>query len=235
MTIAERIALLKESGGKAEMDEFIGEFKPLIMSSVSKITGKYVDDSNDEEYSIGLMAFYEAVKSYDSEKGDFIGFARNVISRRVIDFLRKENRFQKIHVMTDFNEEQDEDSDEYMANASIDAYKTGSDNEMLKIEIERLKEELSLWGLSFKDLLKESPKHKSTRELYRDVVFRITESPEIMEIIQKKRYIPIKKICEELQITPKKIEHVRTYIIAAIILHTGDYQYLVEYIGMRGK
>ena len=211
MTLNERIAYLRQSDDKAEMDKFIGEYRPLILSVVSKITGRFTDTENDEEFSVAMFAFYEAIKSYDADKGDFIGFAKTVMTRRVIDFLKKENKFQKLHIMTDFHDEPDEEADSYMAEASVDAFNMSSDNDMLRIEIARLKEELGVWGLTFKDLLKQSPKHTSTRILYRDIVSKIIRSPEIMDIIINKRYIPVKKICEELKITPKKLsmfEHI---------------------------
>lgn len=45
-----------------------------------------------------------------------------------------------------------------------------------------------------------------------------------------KKYIPIAEIEKALKISRKKIERLRKYIIAIIIIITGDYYYIKEYI-----
>ena len=43
-----------------------------------------------DEFSIGLQAFNEALDAYQSDKGaSFLYFAKMVINRRVIDYIRK--------------------------------------------------------------------------------------------------------------------------------------------------
>ncbi len=46
----------------------------------------------DEELSIALMAFNEAIDGYDTSKGSFLSFAKLVINRRLIDYLRKKTK-----------------------------------------------------------------------------------------------------------------------------------------------
>lgn len=64
---------------------------PLIIKTVSSITGRYVSVKNDDEFSIALMAFKEAVDKYDENKGIFSSFAKLVISSRVKNHLVREN------------------------------------------------------------------------------------------------------------------------------------------------
>lgn len=64
---------------------------PLIIKTVSSITGRYVSVKNDDEFSIALMAFKEAVDKYYENKGIFSSFAKLVISSRVKNHLVREN------------------------------------------------------------------------------------------------------------------------------------------------
>ncbi|MEG0153440.1 MAG: RNA polymerase subunit sigma, partial [Cellulosilyticaceae bacterium] len=45
-----------------EMNDLIEKYMPLIIKTISGVTGRYVSVENDEEFSIGLMAFVEAVE-----------------------------------------------------------------------------------------------------------------------------------------------------------------------------
>ena len=53
--------------------------------------GHFVSES-DEEWSVALLAFYEAVQAYEESRGNFHSFAAMVIRRRILDHRKKENR-----------------------------------------------------------------------------------------------------------------------------------------------
>ena len=83
---------------KAQEDEeylnkFIKDNKRFIMVSASKATRRFISE-NDDEWSIALIAFHEAVKSYDLSKGNFRTFAALVIRRRLTDYIISQSRHQ---------------------------------------------------------------------------------------------------------------------------------------------
>ena len=45
-----------------DINELIEEYIPFIIKTISKFTNRYVSIENDEEFSIGLVGFYEAVQ-----------------------------------------------------------------------------------------------------------------------------------------------------------------------------
>ena len=55
-------------------EEFIEEHIPFIISCISKFTGRYVSIENDDEYSIGMIAFVEAIEKYKEKKEIFMLF-----------------------------------------------------------------------------------------------------------------------------------------------------------------
>jgi RNA polymerase sigma factor len=104
----ERIRFLKE-----EKNDFIQDYKPFIAATVEKCVGRYVVYGQDDELSIGLMAFEEAMNHYDAGKGNFLSFAQNVIKRRIIDYYRKEKKHQNVSSINEFYSEEDSGEDVY--------------------------------------------------------------------------------------------------------------------------
>ena len=58
------------------VNELIEKHMPFIIKSISDVTGRYVSCENDEELSVGMMGFHEAIERYDNEKGHFLSFAK---------------------------------------------------------------------------------------------------------------------------------------------------------------
>ena len=52
-------------------DVLIREYLPFIKSEVSKYTGTYTNESSDE-LQIAMIAFHEAILSYDRDRGTFL-------------------------------------------------------------------------------------------------------------------------------------------------------------------
>src|SRR3712207_7270763 len=65
-----------------DSNEFIKEHIPFIIKTINEITGRYICLDNDEEISIGLLAFNEARQKYDYSKGHFLPYAKLVIDRK---------------------------------------------------------------------------------------------------------------------------------------------------------
>lgn len=61
MVPGEKIAL-------ENLDQLINQHMAFLIRTVSNFTGKYVSIENDDEFSIALIAFTEAVKKYDEDE-----------------------------------------------------------------------------------------------------------------------------------------------------------------------
>lgn len=231
-TINERVERIRFL--KAEKSDFIQEYKPFIAATVEKCVGRYVIYGQDDELSIGLMAFEEAINHYDVSKGNFLSFAQNVIKRRVIDYYRKEKKHQNVTSINDYYpDEADGDSVyDYMTTAEQiqGQYFEKEVNELRRMEIMQLKSELEKFDLSFSDIAKSTPKHKGTKQSYLEIVKFIVGNKEIADKIKQKKYIPVAEIQMATNLPRKTIERARNYVIAAVLILTGDYYSLREYI-----
>ena len=85
MVLGEKIAL-------ENLDQLINQYMAFLIRTVSNFTGKYVSIENDDEFSIALIAFTEAVKKYDEDRGNFLGFAKLVIESRLKTYLGKKRK-----------------------------------------------------------------------------------------------------------------------------------------------
>ena len=210
-----------------EANALIEEFTPFLWSRVSKYS---LGDKNlaEDLFSVALMAFFEAIKSYDYSKGHFFPFASEVVKRRLIDAVRKQ--YKKKQDIIPFEENADAEEKTLFTNAAFDAYRKTRYQENLVLEIEQFKRELSDWGFTLEALTKQSPKHKALLIKYKEAVEKLANSQEVMHTIQIKRYFPIKKASEITGLSKKNLEYARIFIIASLIIKNGEYTYLSEYV-----
>lgn len=233
LSINDRVRKIKDN--EEEINKLVEEYKPFIASCVEKITGRYVRYGEDDELSIALIAFVEAVKSYNIFRGYFLSFARNVIKRRLIDYYRKEKKHGKVVSLIDYYGGEENEERDLSTNQSIQKYADDVVNEYRRLELEELKEELSLWGITFMELVKVSPKHARTREAYGKAIRFLLSRPELILQIKSKRYLPMAEIEKNTGVPRKTLERARKYIITVITIATGDYRYIREYVDWGDK
>src|SRR5690606_2812765 len=100
---------------------------------------RYIDPSHDDEYSIALAAFNEAIDGYQEGAGkSFLGFAETVIRRRLIDHVRREQRHAQSLPMSTFDDDREEDCPVNAAETAgaMDAYASVRQAEARRLEIE---------------------------------------------------------------------------------------------------
>ncbi|MDD4493242.1 MAG: RNA polymerase subunit sigma, partial [Eubacteriales bacterium] len=95
---------------------------------------------------------------------------------------------------------------------------------------EEFNEQLSKWGISFDDLVRSSPGQDRTKEMCSRILRFLLGSHELIRNIKTKKTLPVSTIEKFLGISPKKMEKHRKYIIAALLIYTGNYPYLRKYI-----
>lgn len=232
VNINERVAAIKDN--EDEINRLVEEYKPFIASCTEKITGRYVRYGEDDELSIALMAFVEAIKFFDASKGSFLSFSQNVIKRRLIDYFRKESRYSNT---ISINEYTSEENDEYEMSVvkSIEKYSEDMLTHNRRLELEQLSSELAEWDITFFDLASVSPKQDRTQKACSEIAGYLLSRPELIKLIKEKKSLPITDIINALGIPRKIIERSRKYIIAVVIIASGDYQYLRDYVKIGGK
>lgn len=222
---------VKAAADEGELHKLIEEFAPFLHGCASKYAAASDKNKHDEFFSIAMLAFSEAIKKFDCSKGSFYSFALHVIRRRLIDEMRKYYRQDNTLLSLDGGGEGDGPLQaDLLAAASQRQYAAQQEHFDLTLEIEQFKEELAQWGITMAALAHNSPKHARLRALCLRAVRLAANDQSIMQIFHIKRYVPIKKISEISQLPQKQLERMRMFIIASLIIRSGDYEKLSSYV-----
>ncbi len=201
-------------------NEIIGQYRNFILSSACKTLKRVITDS-DDEFMTAMIAFNEAIDSYDQSKGKFLSFASMIIRNRLIDELRSNSGNKTLT----FSE---------LENANGTPFDIPSnDNHDIKWEIEALAAELTEFGISFLELADVSPKSRKTKRVCFDAVRYIINDNKLFETVINKHILPVKEVTEGLSLNRKTLERHRKYIIAAVIIVTRDYPEISAYFNMK--
>ena len=219
-------------------NEFLAKNAHYIRSAAARTLHHYVS-YQDDEWSVALLAFNEAIDSFSPEKGSFKALADTVISRRLTDELRRSYRHsQETPVKLTLLEGGDEGEDspdgievevqKKVARDSMESYSSPKDQ--AREEIEEVQKILSSYGFSFFDLADSSPKAQKTKIECAKAVRAVMESPGLLEIMRQRKQLPVEAIIQGSGVKKKILERHRKYIIAAIEILSGEYPLLAEYM-----
>ena len=220
-----------QEGDLSLLNETIEAYKPFIAKTVSSVCKRFIHES-DDEFSIGLIAFNEAIEKYSPEKGSsLLSFSEVIIKRRVIDYIRKQTKNQHVSIDLTYSSLEEESAGMVIVNElSLDEYKKKSDDEVRKEEIIQFQALLSSFNLSFRDLVENSPKHTDARENAILVAKLLIENTELKIFLYEKKRLPIKQLEKMVNVSRKTIERNRKYIIAIALILSSDYVYLNDYL-----
>lgn len=214
-------------------NQFITDYQPLVAKMASRFCKRYIDPAKDDEFSISLQAFNEAITQYSPKSGGtFFGFAEMVIRRRLIDHIRKETRHQNSVPYSSFDIEDEEQNvmNSVEIHESIERYET----EVLRInrqhEIMEYAARLGEFGISFRELTEVSPKHRDSRQMMMTIGKGIAANESWMDSLLRRKLLPVKELCEGYPVSRKTIERNRRYIIAIALIAHGNYPHLQDYL-----
>ncbi|RBW71258.1 RNA polymerase sigma-I factor [Bacillus taeanensis] len=221
-----------QRGNQQLRNEFIEDYQPFIKKVTSKVCNRYIDQTMDE-FSVALYAFNEAIDQYQLGQGSrFLTFADLVIRRRVIDHIRKETRQNRyVYLQAEEEDEEGRLEESYAEQrAALNSYEEQQQIEHRMYEIEEYEKMLSKFGISFKVLSKQCPKHIDARENAKQIAKMIAENAEFSAYLLQKKQLPTKDLLTMVSCSRKTIERNRKYIIAIALIHLGDFQSLKAYI-----
>ena len=234
----------KAQADEEYLNQFIKDNKRFIMVNAFKATKRFISES-DDEWSIALIAFHEAVKAYDFSKGNFRTFAALVIRRRLTDYIISQSRYQaEIPLEPDTMDGDIEDEENASPlqleirtrSAEISENKGCGENEgkpgstPVQDEIAAVQELLGHYGFSFWDLAECSPKAEKTKAACAKVVVELLKNPELFQKMRTSKSLPVKELLTLTKVQKKILERHRRYIIAAAEILNGEYPLLREYM-----
>jgi len=194
---------------KLKINELLNQYDPFIISTVSKAKNEYIQIENDEAYSIGLMAFVEAIERYDSNKGPFLPFCQLVISSRIRTHMIHERKHAYVSLDTiDYETVEIGKEDEYQLEETSN----------LSDEIIELENALKFFNISFNDLVKYAPKHTDTRKHTVEIAVKTQADFELLDFLYEKKRLPFTKMVERFKVSLKTIMSYKHFIITVILI-----------------
>jgi RNA polymerase sigma factor len=215
----------------AVQEQLIRQNEYYILKCASKACHRYITKS-DDEWSIALYAFSQAVGSYELGKGSFLAFADLVIRRRLIDYAKSQGKYL-YEVSVDpilFDSPPEEDTDDAEIRTAVAEQVSKQDNSDIKLEIEEANDLFSAYGFSFYDLSECSPHAGKTRKACAQAVNYMLQNPLLINDLRETRQLPLKIIEKNAKVPRKILERHRKYIIAATEILSGGYPNLAEYL-----
>ena len=231
--------ILKAQHDEAALTKLIEEHKRFILAQAYHTVGHFVT-GEDDEYSIALIAFHEAVKTYNPKKGDFHAFASLVIRRRLIDYLKSESRHAaEIDVPPELMDGDVEDETQETAlglavrrkEAELSEQNNASPgSNPIRDEIEAVQQILKGYGFSFFDLTECSPKAEKTKAACAKAVAALLADHALLDKLRRTKALPMKELTECSGVPRKILDRHRRYVIAAAEILNGEYPLLAEYM-----
>ena len=209
-------------------EEFIKENKRIVYLCACKICNRKLDWNNDDELSVALIAFNNAIDTYNNERGNFYNYAKVVIRNSLIDYFRNLKRnsyliFKDEEILLSMDKKE-----------AISQFEKEKENKILAEEIAALSDELDIYKIKINDLLKSSPSHIDTRNALLKIAFKSSSDEGIVQYINIKRNLPIKQIMLLSNSKRKYIEKWRKYILVLIvILSSREYQYIKSFLNIK--
>ncbi len=229
---------VKDAKGDAQKaDQLIREYMPFIKSETYKTLGYVAADQREDELSIAMFGFYEAIESYSVIKGNFLSYASMVMKRRIIDYLRKEKRHQgQVSMDTPISDDNESTLGDSIQD-SKDAYEEHDYREATKSEIEELRKELESFSLSFSDISDNCPKQERTLTACKKVLQIVRKDLELMQQIKVTGKIPMARLALESGVEKKTLERHRRYLLALILIYSNGYDlirgHLVQVLNLK--
>ncbi len=203
-------------------DELIRDYIPFIRSEASKCISRFCTEQ-DDEFSIAMIAFHEAILGYEHNRGAFLPYAAMLIRNRIIDFQRKEIRHQS---NISLNEEIG-DSDQTLMDKIADErdyIKESANLEATKQEIEELSAVMAEFGVSFSDVADNSPKQQRTIEACTSAIRYAIENKHLLNKMLKTKKLPLAKLVAGSKVERKTLERHRKYILVMLLIHSNGYE-----------
>ena len=208
-------------------DALIASYMPFIKSETAKFLNRPPDQS-DDELSIAMFAFYEAIRSYSKSRGAFLSFASMQIKSRLIDQYRKEKR-NKGQISLD---SADEDQTELLETIPDDHndYEANEMREATRQEIEELSAQMNDFGVSMTDFADNSPRQGRTVEICQKAVHYARNHPDLLDDFLRTKRVPIAKLAAGASVDRKSLERHRRYLVAVLLICTNGYEILRGHI-----
>ena len=220
MGIDDQICRWQLNKDSEEADRLIQAYLPFIIKTLSKAAGRFIDPAQDDEYSIGLQAFYEAMQRFDRDNGKFLPFAQLVMISRVKSWWKQNRKHGQLSL----------DDLEIEPPSVTDLAEDYCRAEDILLFIRQLQ----AFGLTPEDLVKATPQRRDVRENLLEIACRMSLEQDLMDTMKLKHRLPIQAVARRLSINAQMIKRHKVYLLAAALVYSDPQSMLAQWLGKCG-
>lgn len=222
-----------------EADELIRTYMPFIRTETAKWLKRPPQEGRDDELSIAMIAFHEAVQGYSRVRGSFLKYAALTIKSRLIDYHRREQRHRNA-VSLDTPADEDESPLSQTIQDGRNHEEELAVREATRGEIEELSRQMEAFGLCLEDVAENCPKQQRTLEACRNVLRYARETEGILEEFLRTKRLPITQLSAGSGVEKKTLERHRKYLAALLLIYSNGYEIIRGHLkqvmkGVAGK
>ena len=206
-------------------DALIRQYMGFIRSETVKFLHTAPENGHEDELSIAMLAFYEAVLAYEKSRGAFLPYAARAIKNRLIDHYRAEKRHGNvISLHTPLGGEEDggellDTIPDTVDHAGDYAVRTAS-----RREIQEFSEKLAQFGLTFSDVADNCPRQARTLAACRRVLAYARANPALLDKLEQTGRLPMQQLADATGVERKTLERHRKYLVAILLAFTNGYE-----------
>jgi RNA polymerase sigma factor len=218
--IVRAVYAAKENNNAA--DDLIRRYIPYIRAESSKYMGR-ICTYGDDEFSIAMIAFHEAILGYSWDRGSFLSYAAMLIRNRLIDYNRKEKRHQG-NLSLDMPDGEDGKTLLEQVADSRDLLTESQNLEATQQEIAELAGVLQTFGVSFADVADHSPKQERTKETCLSAIRYAMANRQLLDELLQTGKLPLAELVRATGCARKTLERHRKYVLAMLVIQTNGYE-----------
>lgn len=215
--IVEWVLAAKEDPDAA--DSLISQYMGFIRAEARKLSF----GDGEDELSIAMFAFYEAVLGYERSRGSFLKFASRVIRSRLIDYHRAESRHRGHGSLNERASEDGAELLELLPDTRNDIEELNT-REAAQSEIEEYAQALAAFGITFSDVAENCPKQERTLAACMDALNYAWRQPELLAAVEKSGKLPMTELASGAGVERKTLERHRKYLVAMLIAFTNGFE-----------
>ena len=204
-------------------DRLIGTYLPFIKTETAKFLKRPPVEGHDDELSIAMIAFHEAIGGYSRTRGAFLKYAAMLIRSRLIDYSRREQRHSRVISLDAPAREEDTTLGEVLV-GERDPHEETASRDATRAEIEELARQMKEFGVDLSNVADNCPKQQRTLDACRKALQYARENPELLDDLLKTKRLPIGQLAAGSGVERKTLERHRKYMVALLLIYTNGYE-----------
>ena len=204
-------------------DRLIGTYLPFIKTETAKFLKRPPIEGHDDELSIAMIAFHEAIGGYSRTRGAFLKYAAMLIRSRLIDYSRREQRHSRVISLDAPAREEDTTLGEVLV-GERDPHEETASRDATRAEIEELARQMKEFGVDLSNVADNCPKQQRTLDACRKALQYARENPELLDDLLKTKRLPSGQLAAGSGVERKTLERHRKYMVALLLIYTNGYE-----------